>query len=849
MHEHRKAYLILHIVSIFTFGIALIVVSYLPLNELKALFDSFAPDGDFESFSIKYVMLIRSTGIFICIVGGLVYIFRKKVLQYMPDFKITDFLINPKNILGFVFNFIRDIKEAVRKEDKIHIYTFILLILLAIAVRIYYLNQPFFSDETKIFESKVYHSYGLKGLIDSVTRYYTNGDHMFQTFLSYLTYKLLGSEQYMWTYRMPALIAGILLVPATYMVVRIIYNKYAALLASGIAAASSFLILYSTLARGHSMISLFFFLILALGAYLKRNNNLVGWHLFAILSALGFYTIPLMLYPYGVVVTWLMLSIIIEETHLRRSSLVKNLFISMIITVLLTLLLYSPIFLFGTGLKSIIYLYVRMISPPFSNYMESFLIMSVFIWHVWSENVPDIIILFFVIGFFISLLFHKKLSIHRINIALAACISFIPIIVLRVGVLLQPRYLISIFLLGLVLASSGLTYLISLIEKVFGNHKSAMYSVLAMIVSIFLIGNTVQDKPYHLTDRMHFFDETGKYTDFSFIIDSLSHHQVSELYGMNLNLPEGLYAENLTADIFGKALPPENYMNLYFMPKSLIIFKSQSENDFWMKGLDNVKRRFSSGYVNSDLNSYLSKYSRICHSLFLISSESIPDLEDLLDKKGISVSDYSSPELIHRYKYANLYKITRTKNCMKYNAMEKKAVKMAYDWKLFISEYKSIMGRFPGDSDNDGLIGNALKEQALTTPAAALDNIPILHKNPIAIGNYQFWVYIGYDSTNTNKNVMVICKTADCADGTKFTKDELKLIEAIDTAFDGILDAGRGQFRASTKVVLLPDFPVVDGWHTSAVTAVTAIDETSAGSSTTWATSHNSAVWLFDRPY
>ncbi len=351
--KFRETFLILSVLALFIFGIALIVISYLPFNEVKALFDPIALDGDFKSFSIKHVLQIRFSGIFICLIGGMVYIFRKRILQYALDFKISDFLINPKNILGLIYVFIKDSKEAFRKEDKIHTYALILIILLAIAIRIFYLNFPSIPDETNIIESRIYHSHGVRGFIQLITGYYVPGDHMFQTVLSFLTYKLFGSEQSIWTIRLPAFLAGILLVPVTYIVVRSFYNKHSALFATSIIAASSYHIQYaSTLARGYSMICLFFFLILALGAYLIRNNNLAGWHLFAILSAFGFYTIPIMLWPYGIVITWIMLSIIFKDTHIKRSYLLKNLFISIAVTVLLTFILYSPVIVWGTGIKS-----------------------------------------------------------------------------------------------------------------------------------------------------------------------------------------------------------------------------------------------------------------------------------------------------------------------------------------------------------------------------------------------------------------------------------------------------------------------------------------------------------------
>ncbi len=191
------------------------------------------------------------------------------------------------------------------------------------------------------------------------------------------------------------------------------------------------------------------------------------------------------------------------------------------------------------------------------------------------------------------------------------------------------------------------------------------------------------------------------------------------------------------------------------------------------------------------------------------------------------------------------------------NARAKKVITTANTWNMLTWAYMDRKGRFPGDSNRNGLIGDQtapINEQTAATSAigemaatGAFTNPPA---NPITIGSYQFWIYIGYDSTGgaINKNVMVICKTVTCA-ATVFTSDELKLIEAVDTAIDGISDAGTGQFRGATAVTLA-GAGTVNGIVTAAVTAVTGVGtEATAGTTAVWATTQNAAVWLFDRPY
>src|SRR5207237_4695831 len=73
-------------------------------------------------------------------------------------------------------------------------------------------------------------------------------------------------------------------------------------------AASAVLTEYSTNARGYTIVAAIFLGLLALQPALLRGEAR-AWRWFAILSAIGFFTIPTMLFPFGVVVAWLAVSI------------------------------------------------------------------------------------------------------------------------------------------------------------------------------------------------------------------------------------------------------------------------------------------------------------------------------------------------------------------------------------------------------------------------------------------------------------------------------------------------------------------------------------------------------------
>lgn len=659
--------LTLSVVFLFTFGIALIVISYLPLNEIKPLFDHLTPDGDIKSFSVKHLKIPRLYGILACVASGLIYIKRRKVLQYISniydfllkpdiifnfikDFKggvKTGFLIKPSIILALIFNFIKDFKEGVKKEDKIHTYTFILIMLLAITVRIFYLFQPLRNDETMIFTMTVYDvTHGVKGLIQFLSTH-IDGMHTFYEFLVYLTYKFIGSEQRMWVIRLPALFAGILLVPASYMLIRFFYNKRAALLTAGIVAASPPLIFWSTNGRGYSVMGLIFLLIFTLGAYLKKNNNIAGWYLFAILSAIGCYTITIFLFPLGVVITWLILSILFEDKHLDRGYLVRNLFFSIALTALLVFMLYSPVIFLGGGLGS---LFKSDTTTMSQTWMEFFYRLPSGIHYsfkstlkYWFDSMPAIISILLAIGFFTSLIFNKKLTAHRVPVVLAVPVwMLIVFLVFKIG-FLQIRYNVYLLPLCIGLASAGIVYLSRPVELACKKYCSGIFITFVMVLSFGLTLNKLSE-PYLTIDEdnshnrtfypvaeIQNFDESGNYIEFEYINAALKYY--------------------LRSDYSGKK-------------KVLIIFPSSSTTDFWISRLDKYcGEYFCKNYFIYDFNFYLHEDPQTCHRLYVLSSQSGTTLAGFLEKKGLSVSDYSDPQLMHRFVSANIYKMDRIKDC------------------------------------------------------------------------------------------------------------------------------------------------------------------------------------------
>ena len=72
----------------------------------------------------------------------------------------------------------------------------------------------------------------------------------------HLAYLGLGNQP--WVLRLPALLGGVLLVPATYALARLLFSPRAAVLSASFVAVSSYLVEYSTNARGYTLQALAF---------------------------------------------------------------------------------------------------------------------------------------------------------------------------------------------------------------------------------------------------------------------------------------------------------------------------------------------------------------------------------------------------------------------------------------------------------------------------------------------------------------------------------------------------------------------------------------------------------------
>ncbi len=344
--------------------------------------------------------------------------------------------------------------RAVRGESATHLVALAAIAVGAVALRLAFLGQPIRYDEALTFTE-----FASRPLYYALSYYPDPNNQLLHTLLVHVAWSLFGDAP--WAIRLPAFLAGILVVPATYVVARLLYGRDAALLAAALVAASSSLVEYSTNARGYSLLTLWFLVALALAAYVAVTGNRLAAVALAVAAALGFYTIPTMLYAFAVVLVWLAWALLRSSLNPSRShasgrpraAAVLTLAGLLGATALLTFLLYLPPIIVS-GPENL--LSNRFVTPLDATSFATDLPRSLrSTWALWTRDLPAPVVVLLVLGFAGALVRHRALGYGGMPVALAAPVACLPLLLVQRVV---PFERVWLFLLPVFLttASAGL---------------------------------------------------------------------------------------------------------------------------------------------------------------------------------------------------------------------------------------------------------------------------------------------------------------------------------------------------------------------------------------------------------
>lgn len=430
----------------FLSGILCLALSFLPMKIVKSFVFHLCNEGRVNFFNFTFysdiILRLRLLSSFMLLSSLLIVINRDSMERYLSII-LSKLIASYHDINILIINYINLLVNNHKKE----LLTFAIIFIVGIILRLYYLFTPIRMDEAGVFMFLA-----SKSLIACIFSYPFPGDHVFYTIMVNIFHNILGNDE--WVMRLPAFLAGILLIPATYLLFRKISNNLAALLSSALVAVSSPLIEYSTNARGYTIVTFIFIISLLLVYYLSEHRNIYGWLIFIVLSAIGFYTIPIYLFPFGIIILWYALLIMYKS---NKYDYLKDIGLATIMTALLTFILYLPIFIIYGDNVVMSNKYVQSIG--FIDFINGLGPMFSSAWSFGSRDVPSVLLYFIALGFIIFLGLIKY-SNKEMRALLASSLLWIFILLSIKRVNPGPRIWLFLVPIYFGLACTGLSYVV-----------------------------------------------------------------------------------------------------------------------------------------------------------------------------------------------------------------------------------------------------------------------------------------------------------------------------------------------------------------------------------------------------
>ncbi|MCB0757568.1 MAG: glycosyltransferase family 39 protein [Flavobacteriales bacterium] len=213
---------------------------------------------------------------------------------------------------------------------------FVLFVLLVgVVLRILRMNEPVTYDE-----ALTYVHYAGRSFSFLFSDYlFTSNQILFSAFARASTL-VFGVQP--WSLRLPALLAGILVMPLCYAFARVVFNRHIAVITLCLVAVNGPLVEYSAIARGYSFIWLFTISSLLAARHFVKSDNLVSAAFLALFCALGMWVSPAMIYPAVMVFSWAFFMLVSNyQSSLRRR--VMKLTGALLLSCTLVLLFYTPV--------------------------------------------------------------------------------------------------------------------------------------------------------------------------------------------------------------------------------------------------------------------------------------------------------------------------------------------------------------------------------------------------------------------------------------------------------------------------------------------------------------------------
>lgn len=475
MEKRAKTSLLFAIAAVATLLLlfaALLLLFFLPLEVSRNFFDFFSPSGRLQGLDQARMAEIRRNFLFIFAFLGTFNILFLLLLRWREKAIINFFnLKEARSDYQKLMELCKDYFVA----NRIYIGGFIILLLFAVLIRIYYLFQPIRHDEAY---TVLY--FASRNLFYVMSHYDQPNNHILHTTLVLLIQKIFGESE--WAIRLPACFFGILMVPACFALANLLFDRYAALLSSCLIASSSIFIEFSTNARGYTLLCFLSLTMFAAGLFLIQTRNLFVWLIFVGSAILGFYTMPIMFFSWGALLLWLIMAhfkkdlVQNEEQHFFNDLLAATAFICYG-----AFLLYSPVFLIAGPEAVFGNSWVQ--PKPFKDFLVHLpgFLHSAFA--LWMRDIPEPIVLILNGGFLFLCIFcfqRQKKSI----LFLATVVVWCLVLLFGLRIVFFSRLWLFLLPLFFIFASAGI---VELFKKINSRLlRSRVFITTIMVFSVFL---------------------------------------------------------------------------------------------------------------------------------------------------------------------------------------------------------------------------------------------------------------------------------------------------------------------------------------------------------------------------
>jgi hypothetical protein len=387
--------------------------------------------------------------------------------------------------------------DGLGREGAANIVALLVIIAIGVSVRAYHLSVPLKFDEAWTFLD-----YARQPLWDGISNYSNPNNHVLNTVLMHLSISWFGNHD--WSLRLSDFVFGCLVIPVTYVLARILSNSEAALVAAALVAGSSKLVEYSVNARGYTLLVFLSIVLVAIGFRLISTTKVMVWAAFTGVAALGFLTIPTMLYVYAAVVLWISIKCRWDRIVIGRILIIS------LVTLLITAVLYLSVLLhFGlrSGVRAL--LFNAFVQPlALHDFLRQVHALPLALLDSWTTAVPDLVLIAVLIGCAVAMFTDRDV--------LQLLLSFV---VAVMGLIAFQRVLppSRVFLFGLpivaICAASGLLHLSS---RWRGDLRFPVLRISAVVLAAWM-GWTVLR-----SDSVIASEETGSFPDAAEVINFLN---------------------------------------------------------------------------------------------------------------------------------------------------------------------------------------------------------------------------------------------------------------------------------------------------------------------------------------